>query len=350
MHMADALLSPAVAAVMYAASGVTAGISIHKLKKDDEPRKLPVMAVTAALVFAGQMRNYTIPGTGSSGHMCGGMLLSALLGPYAGFLSMIVILAIQCLFFADGGLMALGANVWNMAFYGCFVGYFLIWRPIMRSGWFGNGSGAKRARIIAASIIGCVVTLQLGAFSVVLETSLSGITELPLGAFAALMQPIHLAIGLIEGLISSAVLIFIFEARPELLQEMDLQKGSSPKRSLKTVVAILAAVAVIVGGGLSLLANANPDGLEWALFGNAEEGYSENMGLDEEDFGVSSKAADAAAAVQDKTSFLPDYSFSESDSAAGTTVSGIVGAAMVAGVALLICAAGGIFRKKGKKT
>jgi len=65
------------------------------------------MAVTAALVFAGQMINYTIPGTGSSGHMCGGMLLSALLGPYAGFLSMIVILAIQCLFFADGGLMAL---------------------------------------------------------------------------------------------------------------------------------------------------------------------------------------------------------------------------------------------------
>ena len=116
MHMADALLAPAVAATMYVASGTVAGVSIHKLKKDDEPQKLPVMAVTAALVFAGQMINYTIPGTGSSGHMCGGMLLSALLGPQAGFLSMIVILAIQCLFFADGGLMALGANIWNMAF------------------------------------------------------------------------------------------------------------------------------------------------------------------------------------------------------------------------------------------
>ena len=132
MHMADALLAPAVAATMYVASGVTAGVSVHQLKKDDEAQKLPTMAVTAALVFAGQMINYTIPGTGSSGHMCGGMLLSALLGPFAGFLSMIVILAVQCLFFADGGLMALGANIWNMAFYGCFVGYFLIWRPIMR--------------------------------------------------------------------------------------------------------------------------------------------------------------------------------------------------------------------------
>ena len=153
MHMADALLAPAVAATMYVASGAAAGVSIHELKKDDEPQKLPVMAVTAALVFAGQMINYTIPGTGSSGHMCGGMLLSALLGPYAGFLSMIVILAIQCLFFADGGLMALGANVWNMAFYGCFVGYFLIWRPIMRSKLFGEGKSAQRSRIVAASIL-----------------------------------------------------------------------------------------------------------------------------------------------------------------------------------------------------
>ena len=347
--MADALLAPAVAATMYVASGTAAGFSIHKLKKDDEPQKLPVMAVTAALVFAGQMINYTIPGTGSSGHMCGGMLLSALLGPQAGFLSMIVILAIQCLFFADGGLMALGANIWNMAFYGCFVGYYLIWRPIMRSHWFGEGKGAQRARIIAASVIGCIVTLQLGAFSVVLETSLSGITELPFGAFVALMQPIHLAIGLIEGLITAAVLVFVFESRPELLRELDTDGQALPaKRSLKAVIAILAVVALLVGGGLSLLASSNPDGLEWALFGNAEEGYSENMGLDEENFGVSSTAADTAGAIQEKTSFLPDYAFADNDTPVGTTVSGIVGSAMVAGVALLICLAGGFFRKKKK--
>ncbi|MBR1456710.1 MAG: energy-coupling factor ABC transporter permease [Oscillospiraceae bacterium] len=345
MHMADALLAPAVAATMYAASGVAAGVSIHQLKKDDEPQKLPTMAVTAALVFAGQMINYTIPGTGSSGHMCGGMLLSALLGPQAGFLSMIVILAIQCLFFADGGLMALGANVWNMAFYGCFVGYYFIWRPIMHSRWFGEGKGAQRARIIAASILGCVITLQLGAFSVVLETSLSGITELPFGAFVALMQPIHLAIGLVEGLITSAVLVFVYESRPELLREVGAGAGEA-RRSLKATVAILAVIALLVGGGLSLLASGNPDGLEWALFGNAEEGYAENMGLDEEDFGVASAAADTAGSIQEATSFLPDYAFPNSDSAAGTTVSGVVGSALVAGVAVLICLAGGFFRKK----
>ena len=347
MHMADALLAPAVAATMYVASGTAAGVSIHKLRKDDEPQKLPTMAVTAALVFAGQMINYTIPGTGSSGHMCGGMLLSALLGPQAGFLSMIVILTIQCLFFADGGLLALGANIWNMAFYGCFVGYYLIWRPIIRSGWFGTGKAALRGRIIAASILGCVVTLQLGAFSVVLETSLSGITELPFGAFVALMQPIHLAIGLVEGLITAAVLCFVFESRPELLRDVNAaEDGLTARRSLKATIAVLAVVALVVGGGLSLLASSNPDGLEWALFGNAEEGYAANMGLDEENFGVASSAAEKAEGIQEATSFLPDYAFANSESPVGTSVSGVVGSAMVAGVAVLICLAGGFFRKK----
>lgn len=338
MHMADALVAPAVAATMYAATAVTAGVSAKTLRKDAATAKLPTMAVASALVFAGQMINYTIPGTGSSGHLCGGVLLSALLGPQAGFLSMVVILAIQCLFFADGGLLALGANIWNMAFYGCFVGYYLIWRPILR------GKGKMRAKILLASILACVVTLQLGSFSVVLETSLSGITELPFGTFLAVMQPIHLAIGLVEGLITAAVLLFVYEARPELLRDANGETGG--RFSLKTTLILLAALAVVVGGGLSLLASSNPDGLEWSLFGNADSGYSENMGLDEENFGVASNAADTAASVQDKTAILPDYAFEDSDSPAGTSVSGVVGAAIVAGVAVLICLVGGFFRKK----
>ena len=349
MHMADALLAPAVAATMYVASGAAAGVSVKTLKKDETTAKLPTMAVTAALVFAGQMINYTIPGTGSSGHMCGGMLLSALLGPQAGFLSMVVILAIQCLFFADGGLLALGANIWNMAFYGCFVGYYLLWRPILRSRLFSKleAKAAGRCKIILASILGCVVTLQLGAFSVVLETSLSGITELPFGAFVGIMQPIHLAIGLVEGLITTAVLLFVYEARPELLMDVNTGDGKTAgKCSLKTTLVILAVVVALVGGGLSLLASSNPDGLEWSLFGNAEAGYSDNMGLDEEDYGVTSGAAETASAIQEKTAFLPDYAFANSDSAAGTTVSGLVGSAIVAAVAVLVCVAGGFFRKK----
>ena len=344
MHMADALLAPAVAATMYAATAVTVGASVKTLKKDETTAKLPTMAVTSALVFAGQMINYTIPGTGSSGHLCGGMMLTALLGPQAGFLSMVVILSIQALFFADGGLLALGANCWNMAFYGCFVGYYLLWRPIMRSKLFGSSKGGARAKITLASILGCVLTLQLGAFSVVLETTASGITELPFGAFVGIMQPIHLAIGLVEGLITSAVLVFVYEARPELL--MDMNTANESKCSLKTTIVILAVVVAIVGGGLSLFASANPDGLEWSMFGNAESGYSENMGLDEESYGVSSGAAEVAGSIQEKTAFLPDYAFATSDSAAGTSVSGLLGSAIVAGVAVIVCMAGGFFRKK----
>ena len=253
MHMADALLTPAVAGVMYAASAVVAGASIVELHKEEKQdltsaaKKLPTMAVMSALVFAGQMINYTIPGTGSSGHLCGGLLLTSVLGPWAGFLSMIVILTIQCLFFADGGLLALGANVWNMAFYGCFVGYFLIYRPLMRSRCFARRGerAANRLKITLASVLGCVLTLQLGAFSVVLETTLSGITDLPFGAFCAIMQPIHLAIGLIEGLITAAVLLFLYEARPELLRDVRMSGETAGKVSFKGTIAVIAIAAVL---------------------------------------------------------------------------------------------------------
>ncbi|MBQ9047592.1 MAG: energy-coupling factor ABC transporter permease [Solobacterium sp.] len=342
MHMADVLLSPGVAATMYAASGTAAGVSINRLRRENEPEKLPVMAVSAAMVFAGQMINYTIPGTGSSGHICGGILLSALLGPYAGFLSMIAVLVVQCLFFADGGLLALGANIWNMAFYGCFVGYFLIWRPIMKGKAL--SSLPVSARITAAAVLGCIVSLQLGALSVVIETSLSGITDLPFGPFVGVMLPIHLAIRLVEGLITAAVLVFVYKARPELIKDADESAGNS--MSLKAVLCILAVVTLFVGGGLSLYASGNPDGLEWALFGNREAGYAENMALDEEAFGVESSAAETAAQVQETTSFLPDYAFKDNDSALGTTVSGVVGSVVVAGCALLLSCIFGFFRKR----
>ena len=114
---------------------------------------------------------------------------------------MIGVLLIQCLLFADGGLMALGANVWNMAFYGCFVGG-LLWKAMMQR-------GISKRKIVVASLLGCVLTLQMGALSVSVETLASGITELPFTAFLLAMQPIHLAIGLVEGAITAAVLVFL---------------------------------------------------------------------------------------------------------------------------------------------
>lgn len=327
MHMADALVAPAVAGTMYVCSTAAAAYSIKKVRQEDDPKKIPVMGVMGAFVFATQMINFTIPGTGSSGHLCGGMLLTALLGPFASFLTMIGVLLIQCLLFADGGLLALGCNVWNMAFYGCFLGAFLIWRPMMKK-------GMSRGKIILASIIGCVLTLQLGAFSVTLETLASGITELPFKAFVATMQPIHLAIGLVEGLITAAVLLFVYEARPELLENTSNSRKN--RMSLKGVIGVLCAAAIVIGGGLSLFASSHPDGLEWSI-----EQITGKTEL-EADSGI----YDTAAEIQDTSALLPDYGFKESDSGWGTTFSGIVGGAIVIVVCIGACYVFKFFRKK----
>ena len=329
MHMADALVAPAVAGTMYVLSTGAAAVSVKKVREENDPKKIPVMGVMGAFVFATQMLNFTIPGTGSSGHLCGGMMLSAMLGPFAGFLTMIGVLLVQCLLFADGGLLALGCNVWNMAFYGCFVDALLIWRPIMKK-------GATRAKIIAASILGCVLTLQLGAFSVSIETLLSGVTELPFGVFVGTMQPIHLAIGFVEGLITSAVLIFVNEARPELLWGVGEASAKEGKLSLKKTIIALAAAALVCGGVVSLFASAFPDGLEWSMEQVAGTSELEAAG----------SAYETAASIQDTTSLLPDYAFPGSESAAGTSFSGIVGALVVVGISVGACYVFRFFKKK----
>lgn len=329
MHMADALISPAVAGTMYVCSAAAAGYSIKKVRMDTDTKKIPVMGIMGAFVFAAQMINFTIPGTGSSGHLCGGMLLSALLGPCAGFLTMIGVLLIQCLLFADGGLLALGCNVWNMAFYGCFIGALPIWRPMMKH-------GMSKKRIIISSILGCVLTLQLGAFSVSLETLASGITELPFLAFVATMHPIHLAIGLVEGCITAAVLVFVYEARPELLYTGEQANARQNVFSFKKTLAILFAAAVVIGGILSLFASSHPDGLEWSI--ERLTGATE--------LSASGGIYRITDAIQQATSILPDYAFSNSDSVFGTTFSGIFGGIVVIALCLLVCRLFKFFSRK----
>lgn len=308
MHMADALLSVAVGGTMYACSGAACAYSLHKLRVREDELKVPVMGVMGALVFATQMINFTIPGTGSSGHLCGGFLLAALLGPEAAFLTMIGVLLLQCLLFADGGILALGANIWNMAFYGCFIGGIFIWQGIMKN-------GINKKKITIASILGCMLTLQLGAFSVVLETLASGITELPFAVFAGLMQPIHLAIGLGEGLITAAVLCFVYEARPELLQCFNNENKKASKLSYKTFLVVMIILAVFVAGIVSLFASSHPDGLEWSI-----ERVTGNSELD-----TPSGIHETLEGVQEKIAILPDYALKNNDSLIGTSLSGVLG-------------------------
>jgi len=328
MHMVDSLLHPAVAGVIGAASVGGVVLAAKKIGQDElAEAKIPLMGVAGALVFAGQMINFTIPGTGSSGHIGGGILLAGLVGSFPAFLTISAVLLIQCLFFADGGLLALGCNIFNMGLLPCLVVYPLLFKPVLA-----KGTTAKRLTI--ASILAVVVGLELGAFGVVLETQLSGITQLPFAAFTALMLPIHLGIGIVEGIVTAAVLTFVYKMRPEIIESALGQSKLSSSGKLRPLFAVLAALAIVTGTAFSVFASSYPDGLEWSI-ANVASGFAvEN---------------DSSKAIQDATAFLPDYAFaSNPDNIAGTSVSGIVGVVITFALAAIVAVAISKAKKRGQ--
>ena len=168
MHMADALISPEVGGIMWAVSGGALLYSAHKMEKTLDDFKVPLMGVMGAFIFAAQMINFTIPGTGSSGHICGSILLAVLLGPYAALIVVSSVLLVQALIFADGGLLALGCNIFNMGVLPAIIAYPLIYKTIA-------GRNPSGKRLWLAAVTASTVGLQLGALGVVIETCSSGI-------------------------------------------------------------------------------------------------------------------------------------------------------------------------------
>ncbi len=345
MHMADALISPTVGGAFWLASAGLAAYSAKKIADQPNDRDVPLMGVMGSFVFAAQMINFAIPGTGSSGHLGGGLLLAMVLGPYRGFLVMASVLLVQALFFADGGLLALGCNIFNLGFFTCFLAYPLIVRPIL-------AGRPTRGRLAAASLAGAVLALQFGAFGVVLETVFSGMTSLSFTAFVLLMQPIHLAIGVVEGLVTAAVTVYVWQTRPDLLDSA--APRARPAGARIPLFATLAAAALVIGCFVSWFASPDPDGLEWSLeragAAEAAEGSAKPSGVHA-----------ALASLQESAAALPDYGFKPSGDettdgaaaegeswpavSAGTSVSGLVGGALT----MLLAAAAGLgvslFRK-----
>jgi cobalt/nickel transport system permease protein len=338
MHMSDALLSPAVGAAFWAGSLGAIAYSSKKVKENLDEKMIPLMGVSGAFIFAAQMINFTIPGTGSSGHIGGGMILTALLGPYAAFIVMASVLTVQALFFADGGLLALGCNIWNLGVYPCFVVYPLIYKTIVKG-------GMTPKRIMAASMIGAIVGLQLGAFSVVVQTLLSGRTDLPFSAFVLLMQPIHLAIGVIEGIITAGVINYVRATRPEILGSIVESRPLPSRIKVKKFAFAFLLVAIVIAGFVSWFASTYPDGLEWSI----EKIYGKS-----EIPGHQNGIAGALKAIQEKTAFLPNYGFKKQETPkeqkapagndgktwpradAGTSLSGILGAVIMIALIFLI--------------
>lgn len=264
MHMADALLSPAVGVALSVASGAVLAWSARRVQSSDQDYLVPLMGVLGAFVFAAQMINFTVPGTGSSGHIGGGLLLSILLGPHAAFVVIASVLTVQALIFADGGLLALGANLFNLGVFPCFVGYLLLYRPLVGP----KPLQATQRKLGGATVLAAVIGLQLGALGVVLETAASGISDLRIGTFLLLMQPIHLAIGLVEGLATASLVLFLRRARPDLFSPAEHNVASSrasPGTSIRTLVLGIGAATALTAGVMSWFASTRPDALEWSL-------------------------------------------------------------------------------------
>jgi len=336
MHMADALISPMVGGAMWLATAGLAAYSAQKVAKELDENKVPLMGVLGAFIFSAQMINFAIPGTGSSGHLGGAMILAILLGPHAAFLTIASVLTIQALFFADGGLLALGCNIFNLGFFPCFIAYPLIYKQIV-------GARPTQKRLFLGASLASIIGLQLGAFGVVLETIFSGISDLPFTTFALLMQPIHLAIGIVEGLVTTAVICFVWRERPEILQKAAM---SAPLGTLgiKPVLVGLLFVTVLTGGALSWFASSNPDGLEWSLA--KATGVEERQEPEADIYRI-------LAGFQKNITFFPDYNFKEPEDIAvnaqqvraqevwpavnsGKTIAGLVGAIMTLLLAGLI--------------
>ncbi len=319
MHMADALLSPAVGGVFWLASAGLIGYSSRKITEEEQQVsvKTPLMGVMGAFIFAAQMINFSIPGTGSSGHLGGGLILAAMLGPYRAFITLSSVMVIQCLFFADGGFLALGCNIFNLAFFPVFIAYPFIYKVIA-------GKSSNPGRLGIASIAAAEAGLLMGAFSVVVQTTLSGVSDLPFGTFMLFMMPIHFAIGIVEGLATWGVIQFVAKTQPALL--VDTRKTTSPA----ILIAFFVVATIVLGGFISWFASSHPDGLEWST--------SKVTGV-EELANAGDRIHRFSAQIQDKLAFFPDYSLgsrnekegSDSGSPAkfGTTLAGIAGGVLV---------------------
>ncbi len=210
MHIPDGFidLKTAVATGALSAGGLAG--AIYGVKKYFKARVIAMMGVMSALIFALQMINFTIPG-GTSGHLLGGALAAIILGPHAGAIVISVVLIVQALVFMDGGIVALGSNIFNMAIIGVYGSFFIYWllSKISKSRWM----------FLIAVGIASWLSVVIASFFAALELGISGTYAIETTMKA--MLGVHAIIGLGEAAITIAVIIFIYRVRPELILTRD---------------------------------------------------------------------------------------------------------------------------------
>jgi len=242
MHIPDGFLSLGVAAIFWALTILFVSLAIRNTRGEFGERQIPLMGVMAAFIFAAQMINFPVAG-GTSGHMLGGALAAIVLGPWAGILVMTTVISVQGLVFQDGGLVVMGANIFNMGILTALTGY----------GLYRWASGRSRGIRLAVAGVAAWLSVVAAALMTSFELWLSGTSALRI-VFPAMLG-VHMLIGIGEALITVAALAFILQTRPDLLPEGKDQRGGMGW----VAVGALIALAVVI---ISPFASVNPDGLE----------------------------------------------------------------------------------------
>jgi cobalt/nickel transport system permease protein len=297
MHIPDGFLSTAVALVLWIVSIVGVGYALRRVGRDVGERQVPLMGVLAAAIFAGQMLNFSVTG-GTSGHLLGAAIATILLGPWAAVIVLTSVVSIQALIFQDGGLLALGANLFNMAIIGVAVSYF-VYTTIRRL------AGLRSWGVFVGGVAAAWTSIVVASLACALELAFSGTS--PANIAVPAMAGIHALIGVGEALITLGALVFLMSTRRDLVQaDRVAAKGGLAVWAFGLGIALVLAV-------FSPLASAHPDGLEW----------------------VAGQGGFLAAAREPLYRVIPDYVFPGiANSAAATIVAGVVGTLLVFGVAL----------------
>ncbi|SDG11636.1 cobalt/nickel transport system permease protein [Lentzea fradiae] len=215
MHMSDGLLNAPVSVVFLVIAAVGVGFALVKARADLDDRTAPMAGLVATFIFAVQMINFPIL-PGASGHLLGGALAAILVGPYVGALCVTIVLVVQALLFADGGLTALGANVTNMALIGTAAG-FLVAVALRKVAERGKGG------LAAVAFTSAFVNTLVAATGFVVEYAIGGVGGVEIGKVALLMWGLHALIGIGEGLITAVTVTSVAAIRPDLVH---LLKGS----------------------------------------------------------------------------------------------------------------------------
>jgi cobalt/nickel transport system permease protein len=310
MHIPDGFLSMGVIIVCWVLSIISIGLALARTRKSLGERQVPVMGVLAAFIFAAQMLNFTIAG-GTSGHFLGAALAAILLGPWAAILTMTTVVALQALLFQDGGLLALGGNILNMAVIG----------PVVAYGFYRGVRtllGNRRESTLVAGFVAAWVSIVVAALACAMELGFSGTS--PIGIALPAMAGIHALIGIGEGLITLGALALVTATRPDLV-EAERAPVPAGMRWVWGGLAIALVLALF-----SPLASPHPDGLERVA----------------EDLGFIERAQEPLYQV------IPDYVFPGiSNEALATIAAGIVGTLIVYGIAVGLAA---LLRRRERAT